>query len=946
MQFINMAMLFALAAVAIPIIIQILTRKNARKIQWGAWLFLDKTMKKRKRKVLLEDILLLACRCLAVGLLALAFARPFVRPDSPVPWAVTMPVLLASIVAVGISFALWRYPKYRFGMLAAGVALFVLSIATIVFERQLNLRRFGLGATKDVVLIIDGSASMSIVSEGKSNFERAVEEAKKYVELAPRNTSFSVIIGGPVPQVMNPVPIADKRVVLSTLERIYPANGTMQIAGNLTAAAVTLAAGHNAVKQIVVVGDGQTVGWQLEDKERWKTIRRVFSSLKTQPIVTWRTLPLPTSIRNLAVAGIRPSRDVVGTDREVTLAVTVANAGTEAVTPKGVSLTVEGQTQKAGELHQLEPGESQTFQFTHRFTRPGGVIATAKVDSGDDLPADDVCKYSMPVIGTLKVLFVDGNSGTPLMKRASTYTSLALRPEFAAAAEAASGHALRKDYLLETTVEDVSVAGQRRGFGGFSAVVLVGVRRLSEETRDALARFVHFGGGLFVMPTPGADEKFFAGWALDGAKVLPAPFGKWRANKSALDAGSFREALQKYRSGTDLGGATPERVMEFGEGWSSNAVVVAKLADGSPFLLGHSFGRGMVLESAAPFDAASGLVSKRGFVPMVHELVYSLASPASVKLDVRPAEGLTHLIASGALGGAEDGETGLMGYYYPKLGCNGKPIMRSDGQIAFNWGGGSPLPNFPADNWSARWRGVLVPPESGKYHVWWDVDDRFWLKLGGRDVRNKADILLEKGKPYAVEGRFEEDGGGAYVALKWKTPSGRQETVPRSAFLTRAAGVEGAGDVVEMSDPHGETFYAELFQGSEGLFLRVTRSVVPGVYSVNEVPDVLKPFCTSVMDLDGKIRLTVSAGVEESTLTAITQGELSDLCAYIQISQAIKEEDVVKAIGGQSFGKEVWRVLAFVAFLFLVAEPAIARWIAINRRTGDVIDTEGSWIRT
>ena len=54
----------------------------------------------------------------------------------------------------------------------------------------------------------------------------------------------------------------------------------------------------------------------------------------------------------------------------------------------------------------------------------------------------------------------------------------------------------------------------------------------------------------------------------------------------------------------------------------------------------------------------------------------------------------------------------------------------------------------------------------------------------------------------------------------------------------------------------------------------------------------------------------------------------------------------MKAIGGQSFGKEVWRVLAFFAFLFLVTEPAIARWIAINRRTGDVIDTEGSWIRT
>ncbi|MBR0241745.1 MAG: hypothetical protein IJQ54_04380, partial [Kiritimatiellae bacterium] len=172
------------------------------------------------------------------------------------------------------------------------------------------------------------------------------------------------------------------------------------------------------------------------------------------------------------------------------------------------------------------------------------------------------------------------------------------------------------------------------------------------------------------------------------------------------------------------------------------------------------------------------------------------------------------------------------------------------------------------------------------------------------------------------------------------------EQIPASVFSMSAAGVEGAGDIVEMTDPHGETFYAEMFQGAEGLFLRITRSVIPGVYAVNAVPETLRDSCRGVMDQEGRIRFTVSSGVEESTMTAITQNELSDLCNYVQISQAIKDEDVIKAIGGQSFGKEVWRILAFVAFLFLVTEPAIARWIAINRRTGDIIDTEGSWIRT
>ncbi len=944
MQFINIAMLAGLAAVAIPIIIQIFTRKNAQRIQWGAWLFLDNTMKKRKKKVLLEDILLLACRCLALGLLALAFARPFVRPDSPVPWAVTMPIMLISIVAIGISFALWRYPKHRFWMMATGIVLFALSIATIVFERQLNLKRFGLGATKDVVLIIDGSASMSIKSDGKSNFERAIEEAKKYVELAPRNTSFAVIIGGPVPQVMNPVPIADKRIILSTLESLYIANGTMQIAGNLTAAAVTLAAGHNAVKQIVIVGDGQTVGWQLEDKERWKTLQRVFSSLKTQPIITWRTLPLPTSIRNLAIAEIRPSRDIVGTDREVGLSVRVVNAGTEAVTPKGVSLVAEGQRKEARNVRQLEPGESQTFEFSHHFKTPGGTIVTAKVECGDDLPADDTYRYAMPVVGSLRVLLVDGSSGGRFLDRASTYVSLALRPELAAVA--AEAGAAPRNYLLETKVEDVSAAGTRKTFGGYSAVVLLGVRRLSDETRDALGRFVANGGGLFFMPAAGSDAKFFGEWETGGMKVLPAPIGKWRDSTAQLDTDSFREMLSKFRTGTDLGSAAPQRVMDFGDGWTSNSVVLAKLADGTPFLVSHTLGSGTVIESAAPFDANSGIVSKRGFVPLMHELAYSLARPASVKLDVRPAEGLTLLVASGADDASLASTSGLVGYYFPKRNCQGKPIVRTDENISFNWRGGAPMNGMPGDNFSVRWKGVLIPPEAGEYKFGWDVDDRFALKIGGKEVKNGSKVKFEKDKPYAVEGTYEEDGGEARVLLRWHTPGGKHGTIPPSVFKTRASGVEGAGDIVEMVDPHNETFYAEMFQGDEGLFLRIARSVIPGVYTVNSIPETLQTSCKGVMDSEGRIRITVSSGVEESTLTAITQSELSDLCNYVQISQAIKDEDVVKAIGGQSFGKEVWRLLAFFAFLFLVTEPAIARWIAINRRTGDVIDTEGAWIRT
>ena len=943
MQFINIFMLVGLLAVAIPIIIQILNRKNSRRIEWGAWIFLDKTMKKRKKKVLLEDILLMACRCLACGLLALAFARPFVRPDSPVPWAVTMPVLLLAMTMFGISFALWRYPKQRRIMFWGGIALFVLAISTIIFERWLNLKRFGSGATKDVVLIVDGSSSMSIVHDGKTNFERAIEETKKYVELAPRNTAFAVIIGGPVPQVLNPVPVADKRVVMNALDRLYLANGTMQIAANLTAAAVTLAAGKNAVKQIVIVGDGQTVGWPLGDKERWKTLQRVFTSMKMQPIITWRTLPLPTSIRNLAIESVRPSRAVIGTDREVRLDVTLVNAGTEAVTPKGLSLTAEGKVYEAHDIHQLEPGESQTFSFNHHFRQSGGQLVTAKVDCGDDLPNDDKYNFALPVSGVMKTLILDGGSGGKFDKSA-TYISLALRPEFQKMSED-TGNA--KNYLIETVRKPFSDVSDLNSFNGYSSIILAGVRKLSEKNKAALDSFVASGGGLMVIPSVAADAENLNSWKALGASMLPAPLGKLRANKETLDTSSFSDMLARFKTGTDLATVLPERIFDFGE-WSSNAVCVAKLNDGTPFLLQKNYGRGTVILAATDFTPASGFVTKRGFLPAMHELAYSLAQPSAVTLDVRPAEGLTLLVASGSQGGAAASEDGLLGFCYPQMDLKGKPRTKIFKGSRYEFGEGSPLPEdptFPRDNFSIRWRGVLIPPVAGKYKMWYSADDDAKVRIGNFTLRAWQEYHLEA-RPYPIDIIFNEKTGRAAFSLSWHNPQTNKDENCSPYVRTRAPGVPGAGEPVEITDPHGEVFYGEIFPADEGLFLRIQKSIVPGVYRVGSIPEQYKEALAGAMTKEeGEIVFSVSSGVEESTLTAITQEELSKIADYVQITQAIKDEDVIKAIDGESFGKEVWRMLAIFAFLFLVAEPFIARWIAKNRRTGDIIDTEESWIK-
>ncbi len=66
----------ALACIAVPILIHILMRKRRRPVMWGAMKFLLEAYRQQRRRLRLEQMLLLAARCLLVALLALAVGKP------------------------------------------------------------------------------------------------------------------------------------------------------------------------------------------------------------------------------------------------------------------------------------------------------------------------------------------------------------------------------------------------------------------------------------------------------------------------------------------------------------------------------------------------------------------------------------------------------------------------------------------------------------------------------------------------------------------------------------------------------------------------------------------------------------------------------------------------------------------------------------------------------
>ncbi len=106
MSFVNPLILAAgLAAIAIPIAIHLLMRRRRKPTPWAAMRFLLEAMRKRRRRLQLERLLLLAVRCLLVAAIALALGRPTLRGlagDSPFgSAAVTLAIVIDDSIASG-----------------------------------------------------------------------------------------------------------------------------------------------------------------------------------------------------------------------------------------------------------------------------------------------------------------------------------------------------------------------------------------------------------------------------------------------------------------------------------------------------------------------------------------------------------------------------------------------------------------------------------------------------------------------------------------------------------------------------------------------------------------------------------------------------------------------------------------------------------------------------
>ncbi|MFG0275994.1 MAG: BatA domain-containing protein [Phycisphaerales bacterium] len=188
-------------AVAIPILIHLLLRRRRKPVMWGAMKFLLEAYRQQRRRLRLEQFLLLAARCLVIFLAAMAIARP-------------------------------------------------------LFEGASAL---GAGSARTVYILLDNSVASAL----RDGDQTALDAHKRTADallasLGPADRAALVTLAGPADPVVLPAS-NDIAAVRSLVERIGPADSAADIAGALQRVRADLvareddAAGRSA--QVVLLTD-------------------------------------------------------------------------------------------------------------------------------------------------------------------------------------------------------------------------------------------------------------------------------------------------------------------------------------------------------------------------------------------------------------------------------------------------------------------------------------------------------------------------------------------------------------------------------------------------------------------------------------------------------------------------------------------------------------------
>jgi hypothetical protein len=601
--FLNLIMLLGLAGLAIPIIVHLLHRRRFDVVDWGAMQFLQ-ISETTRRRLLLEEIILMALRMSLIAILVLGLAAPF------------------------------------------AVSSF---LAKIMHDRP----------SRDVVLIIDGSASMAYEHQGKTPFEAAKTWARSLLQELSTNDSVALLLAR-----KQVVPVAgelthDRALLREKIDQLSTPSGSADVPEAIREALRILnERSKSPERDIIVLSDGQKYGWADENSMfHWKLLAGLLehgSTVRPRLWVVNLDADRPANPANWTLTPIRTPRPVAHVHEDLTFRTDLVLFGQTAyVPPYKIHLEVDGKEvpDRIGVPAKSSLTQGQApLTVHHRFETPGSHLLSVIVEPDpppekrppgyarrDELAVDNRRDFALEVLPPLPVLIVDGESERPAASKRKGVTFLrdALSPAIDPTPEVRVQAVPVGEFDAEALGHNLPAGDSRKP----RVLILADVPRLTEAQQTTVREYLDSGGGLFVAVGSQVDEKFYN----ESANWLPAQLEQIMTAERGrparpLEGGLSHPILDRFRSDPSAWGR-----LEFQRWWkvrpAATATVVARLTNDDPLLVEQTSAAGRVLLCTIPLNPSweTNVFGLPEFPVLVHEIVNYLAGVREGEYGVRSA---------------------------------------------------------------------------------------------------------------------------------------------------------------------------------------------------------------------------------------------------------------------------------------------------------------------
>ncbi len=563
-------------AMASPIIIHLLNRRRFKIVDWAAMRFLIDADKKNRKRIRIENFILLMLRCLAMVLLGFMISRPF------------LPSSIGDLLG-----------------------------NTKQFER---------------IIILDDSLSQQVVGhDNLTLFERSVHQLRDLINqfAIDDNAEFLTLYltSRPTrPLVTNePVTVETVGSLTQTLEELQCSDQRAQYTETLQEIQRYVSSGRSDLnRMILLLSDMREIDWATPELLASSAAPNQLINQMTEQVAQISIVDVGNDeTANLAIIDFRP-QDLLVSNTIVGFAVTVANYSNR--TAENVQVRFrEGESPPMIEtIDSLAPNSTETVQFRFLFKLERDyfddfdlrdqldtnrlnyqLIAEIVADGAnlDVLPTDSSRFYAARVLQGIPVLVVDGDP-SPLPERSESFFLERIGVE---------GTGLIVDVVTASELASVSLSK-------YKVIFLCNVDEASEDRIISLEQWVNNGGGIVFMPgsvvrASRFNESFFKeGEGLSPLKLLNEDGDPLMGNWVYFDVKDPNHPALRVAQDRDVNLTNVEifswwegTVLETQLGQLVSVPMRLTNESSSPAMAEKSFGKGKTVSFAIPADADWGV---------------------------------------------------------------------------------------------------------------------------------------------------------------------------------------------------------------------------------------------------------------------------------------------------------------------------------------------------